>query len=95
MTKTPRSSKPKRRARATLPPVRRSVTRREYAAVVVRLGTLEIQVQRNRGTIELQAQRIGHLQEQIEVLKAAAAQQTLATEIAALPLSPTTPTVES
>jgi hypothetical protein len=59
----------------------------------MRLGALEMQVQRNRVIIDLQAQRIVQLQEQLDVIKTAATQQTLANEIAAL--SPTTPTIES
>ena len=82
MTKTVRRNKPKRRTRATPPSPRRQVTRREYAEVAVRLGALEMQVQRNRGTMELQAQRIARLQEEIDALKASAARQTLATEMA-------------
>jgi hypothetical protein len=72
-----------------------AVTRREYAEVVVRLGSLEIQVQRNRTTIELQAQRIVELQEQIDALKAPAVAQQLTQELAAVPLAPGIPTVES
>jgi hypothetical protein len=55
---------------------------------------VERQIQRNRATIELQAQRIGQLQEQIAAIKAAAAQQTLSNDLAVLPL-PVPPTVES
>ena len=72
-----------------------AVTRREYAELVVRLGSVEIQAQRNRATIDAQAQRLVQLQEQIDALKAPAVTQQLTQEIAALPLTPGTPTVES
>ncbi len=90
-----RPTKSKRRARAPLPRNTSSVTRREYAEVVVRLGSVELQIQRNRAIIDLQTQRIAQLLEQINELKAAVATQSLAQEIPALPLIPTTPTVES
>jgi hypothetical protein len=74
-----------------VPSPRRTVTRREYAEVVVRLGAAELQLQRTRAALETQAQRIAQLEEQVTALTSATAAQALAT----LPVPATTPTVES
>ena len=86
--------KPTRRPRraALAPP--RTVTRRDYAELVVRLGATELQVKRHRAAIEQQARLITQMQAQLDALKTVAAAQTLAHDLAALPL-PTPPTVES
>jgi hypothetical protein len=72
---------------------RTGVSRREYAELVLRLGSVELQVQRNRAEIELHTQRIAHLQDTIEALKTTSA-AVLSTDIAALP-APPTGTIES
>jgi hypothetical protein len=71
------------------------VTRREYAELVVRLGSVELQMQRNRAIIDLNTQRITQVLDQVNELKATAATTSLANELPALPLPVTTPTVES
>jgi hypothetical protein len=73
---------------------RRSVTRREYAELAVRLGSAELQMQRNRTIIDGLVQRVAQLQEQVIALYASAAKQALVTDLPALPPT-TTPTVES
>jgi hypothetical protein len=94
VAKTVRLTKSRHR-RGSISP-RRSVTRREYAELAVRLGAIELQAQRNRAAIELQAERLTHLQEQVNALTAAAAgAQALSQEGPAAPLTPTTRTVES
>jgi len=91
-----RPARTKRRSRVAVPQFQRSVTRREYAALAVRLGAVELQMQRNRALIDLHTQRIAQLQEQVNALEASVAAQALANEIPALPLpAATTPTVES
>jgi hypothetical protein len=95
MKKTIRRTKPKRRSHAGVTAPRPGVTRREYAEVVVRLGSVELQIQRNRAVIDLQGQRINQLQEQLNAVGAAAASQTASAEIPALPIAVSTPTVES
>ncbi|RPI57772.1 MAG: hypothetical protein EHM55_00655 [Acidobacteria bacterium] len=72
---------------------RTGVSRREYAELVVRLGSVELQLQRSRAELEVHARRIAQLQEQLESLKAATPAPAIA-EIAALPLPPK-PVVES
>ena len=92
MSKTLRRSKPKRRSRSA-PRSRPAVSRREYAEVVLRLGSLELQVQRNRAELELHAQRIAELQEFVASRKTAVS--PLSSEIPPLPIPPPTSTVES
>ncbi len=94
MSKTLRRSKPKRRSRPATPRSRPSVSRREYAEVVLRLGSIELQVQRNRAELELHAQRIADLQELVRSLNKATLSPALSNEIPPLPLPPK-PTVES
>ena len=77
-----------------MPLQRRSVTRREYAELVVRLAATEVQTQRQRAVLELQEQRISHLQEQIDALKTTTATQARANDLSVVPL-PVTPTIES
>jgi hypothetical protein len=81
-----------------LPSSRRSsrpgVSRQEYAELVVRLGSVELQAQRNRAELELHAQRIAQLQELVAALKAAALSAAVASDMPPLPIPPT-PTVES
>jgi hypothetical protein len=77
-----------------MPVPRRSVTRREYAELAVRLGAVEMQMQRNRTTVEAQALRIAQLQEQVNALQASTVTQAFGTDLPALPSVPT-PTVES
>jgi CII-binding regulator of phage lambda lysogenization HflD len=89
-----RPTSTKRRSRVAVPPARRAVTRREYAELAVRLGSAELQMQRNRTVIDALVQRVAQLQEQVSALHANAAQQTLVAELPALPPA-TTPTVES
>jgi hypothetical protein len=73
---------------------RSGVSRREYAELVLRLGSLELQVQRNRAELELHAHRIADLQETVEALKLAAPSAALSSEIPSLP-APPKPVVES
>ena len=87
-----RRSKSKRRSSAAAPGARQSVTRREYAELVVRLGSVELQVQRNRAMLDLHAQRIAQLQEQLSLAHAAA--QPPGTDTMAVPIPPL-PIVES
>lgn len=77
-----------------MPLPRRTVTRREYAEIVVRLAATEVQTQRQRAALELQEQRITHLQEQIDALKNTTVAQALANDISTVPL-PARPTIES
>jgi hypothetical protein len=92
VTKPFRRTKVKGSTRAAVPTPRRSVTRREYAELVVRLGSVELQAQRNRATLDLQARRIAELQEQLSLLQAA---QSLAKDVPGVPVPPPIPTVES
>ena len=94
MSKRLRRTKPKHQSRTIERSSRPAVSRREYAELVVRLGSVELQIQRNRAELELHAQRIAQLQELVAALKAAAVPSALASEIPPLPLPPT-PTVES
>jgi hypothetical protein len=87
-------AKPKRRSRAEPTASRRPVTRREYAELLVRLGSVELQVRRNRADLELQARRIAQLEGQIAAPNAAAPAVTRPVEIAALVVPPAPP-VES
>ena len=66
-----RRSKSKRRSSAATPGARQSVTRREYAELVVRLGSVELQAQRNRATLDLHAQKIAQLQQELSLAQAA------------------------
>ena len=93
MTKKLRRSAATKRRRVSIPATRRSVTRREYAELALRLGAVEMQMQRNRTEIERQAQRIVQLQEQVNALLAKTLTPSLGPEIALPPT--TTPTVES
>jgi hypothetical protein len=70
------------------------VSRREYAELVVRLGGVELQAQRNRAELELHAARIAQFEEIFENLRKAASAATLSSDIPDLPITPT-PTVES
>ena len=65
-----------------------------YAEVVLRLGSVELQVQRNRAELELHAQRIAELQDLVRSLNKATLSPALSSEIPPLPL-PLKPTVES
>ena len=91
--KTFRRKRSKVRSQPHKRSVRPAVSRREYAELVVRLGSVELQIQRNRAELELHAQRIAQLQESVDALKAAALPTALANEMP-LPIPPT-PTVES
>ena len=82
------------RRTASMSSMRSGVSRREYAEVVVRLGSVELQAQRNRAELELHAQRIAQLQELVESLKRTSPSPALSSEIPALPIPPK-PTVES
>jgi hypothetical protein len=94
VSKRLRRTKPKHRSRTIERSSRSAVSRREYAELVVRLGSVELQAQRNRAELELHAQRIAQLQELVDALKAAAVSPALASEIPPLPIPPM-PTVES
>ena len=97
MKKTLRRSKPKRRSHASVPARRQAVTRREYAELVVRLGSAELQMQRNRASIDSQAQLIRQLQDQLNALAIAQSPQAVSVsgDNPALPIAVATPTVES
>ena len=95
MKKTLRRTQSKGRSRANVPTQRRAVTRGEYAEVVVRLGAVELQMQRNRADIDLQAQRIAQLQEQLRAIPTALPAQTVSKEMPPLPIATTAPAVES
>jgi hypothetical protein len=95
MKKPLRRTKLKGRSHTNVPAPRRVVTRREYAEVVLRLGSVERQAQQNRAAIELQAQRIIQLQEQLNAVATAAPPHTVSAEIPELPMTMTAPTVES
>ena len=95
MKKTLRRSKPKRRSHASVPARRQTVTRREYAELVVRLGSAELQMQRNRASIDLQAQLIRQLQDQLSAIAIAQSPQAVSGENPVLPIAVATPTVES
>jgi hypothetical protein len=71
------------------------VTRREYAELVVRLGSVELLAHRNRAVLDRQAQRIAQLEEQLRALQADALARSLPQKIPAAPASPPIPTVES
>jgi hypothetical protein len=62
--------------------------------LALRLGSAELQMQRNRTIIDGLVQRVAQLQDQITALHASAAKQALVTELPMLPPT-TTPTVES
>jgi hypothetical protein len=94
VTKILRRTKTKRAARAAIPLPRRTVTRREYAELVVRLVATEAQTQRQRAALAVQEQRITQLQEEMDALKKATVAQAIANDIALVPL-PATPTIES
>ncbi len=85
---------PRQHARGADPSRRSSVSRREYAELVVRLGTVELQARRYRGELEAQARRIAQLQDQLDRLKPAATSAAHASDIVVLPL-PAKPIVES
>jgi hypothetical protein len=71
----------------------RGVSRREYAELVLRLGSAELQVQRNRAELELHASRIAQLHEILDHLMQAAEAAAAAKD---LPLpGPPARTVES
>jgi hypothetical protein len=89
-----RRTSTKRQTRAAVPVPRRTVTRREYAELAVRLGSAELQMQRNRAAIDLLAQRVAQLHEQVNALQASMVTPAFGTELPALPPA-TTPTVES
>jgi hypothetical protein len=65
--------------------VARGVSRREYAELVLRLGSAELQMQRNRAELELLASRVTHLQEILDnlmqVAEAAAATKEISLRI--------------
>jgi hypothetical protein len=70
------------------------VTRREYAELVVRLGSLELQAQRNRARLEVQGERIAQMQEQLDMLRASRGQSPAA-DIRGIAMPPPPATVES
>jgi uncharacterized coiled-coil protein SlyX len=88
-----RVTAPKRRRVAVVAP-RRSITRREYAELAVRLGAAELQMQRNRAIIDGLVQRVAQLQEQVMALQASTAKPAPVTDFPIMPPT-TTPTVES
>jgi hypothetical protein len=86
-------SKQRRRLQPGTRAASRGISRHEYAELVLRLGSAELQVQRNRAELELHASRIAQLQEILENLMRAAEAAAAAKEI---PLSITPArTVES
>ena len=89
-----RRTKAKRRLPAIARPTSRGVSRREYAELVLRLGSVELQVQRNRAEIELHTQRIAQLQDTMDALKIASPSSAFASDLPAL-TTPPKPTVES
>jgi hypothetical protein len=70
------------------------VTRREYAELVVRIGSVELQAHRNRAILDLQAKRIAQMQEELNRLHASAVQSRVA-DVAGLAMAPPAATVES
>lgn len=95
MKNTRRRSKPKSRAHANVAAPRQAVTRREYAELVLRLASAELQTKKNRAAIDLQAQQIRQLQDQVNALAVALPSQPVSRDIPALPIAVVTPTIES
>lgn len=87
-------TEPRPHPRRNAPSRRSGVSRREYAELVVRLGTVELQSRRYRAELETHARRIAQLQEQLERLKPAATPAAHAADIVVMPL-PSKPVVES
>jgi hypothetical protein len=83
-----RSKATKRRSAKTVRSSSRAVTRREYAELVVRLGSVELQTQRTRAELELHARRIAQLHDLVEALRLAGAASALSSEMAVLPAPP-------
>ena len=89
MRKTPRKS----RRSARVPSVRRPVSRKEYAEVVARLGTIELQLRRCRMDLDLQLARTAQLQLELDAVRKPTTPAAGA-DVTSLPL-PVTHTVES
>jgi hypothetical protein len=69
------------------------VTRREYAELIVRLGSVELQAHRNRVTLDLQGQRIAQMQEELNLLHTSTGRRT--TDMTGIAIPPPPATVES
>jgi hypothetical protein len=94
MAKSTRTKRSVRRQPGKRSGASRTISRREYAELVLRLSSAELQAQRNRAELDLHAARITELQGILENLMRAADAAAAASELPALPHTPTR-TVES